>query len=276
MRVAVTGANGFVGRHVVRALCAMDAEVIAVSRTLPAEPTEAASHVALDVSDHSRDPFRRLGSPDVLVHLAWGGLPNYKSARHVDVEFATQLKFLRSFVDGGLKHLMVSGTCLEYGMQSGELREDMPTQPTTAYGVAKDTLRQSLQGLLPPEELTWLRLFYLFGPGQAPSSLYSQLRDAVARGDESFDMSPGDQLRDFLPIEEAARTVALLALRPYAGGIVNVCSGRPVAVRDLVLGWLARWNASINLKIGVHPYPDYEPHSFWGSRTKLDGLLVAR
>lgn len=276
MRIAVTGANGFVGRHVVHALKSMNADVVSVVRPGTENPQHLSGTeiVKLDMAD-SGGAFERMGRPDALLHLAWGGLPNYLSSNHVKVELPIQRRFLKACVDSGLRRMVVTGTCLEYGMLSGELREDMANNPTTAYGMAKDQLRRDLQGAASARgtELIWLRLFYLYGPGQAPSSLYSQLAAAVARGDAVFDMSPGDQVRDFLAIEDAALVITRLTAQDNGTGIINVCSGQPTTIHDIVHEWVNTWNATISIRLGTYPYPDYEPFAFWGSRTKLNNLL---
>ena len=276
MKIAVTGTGGFVGQHVLRALQSTDAEIVAVLRPgstrLPVAPDVKVS--LLDFGDGGADSFARIGRPDSLIHLAWGGLPHYQSRHHVDSELPLQRSFLESCIRTGLKHLVVTGTCLEYGLQSGELHEELPARPTTMYARAKDELRSSLQLLQTRFDfgLSWLRMFYLYGPGQAATSLYAQLQAALARGDTRFSMSPGDQIRDFMPVDEAARDIALAARRRMNDGITNLCSGRPVRVVDVVHEWLRQWNTTIELDTGVFPYPDYEPLAFWGNRRKLDGL----
>lgn len=276
MKVAITGATGFVGRHVVAALLARDMEVVAAARAPERVFADCGqlTTVALDISVPG-NAFARLGEPDVLLHLAWGGLPNYHSKTHLENELPKQIAFLDDCVRGGLKQLVVTGSCLEYGMQLGCLDEALPTEPVTAYGQAKDKLHGHLQehvhttGL----QLTWLRLFYLYGPGQASTSLYSQLRAAVAAGTTEFPMSPGDQLRDFLPIETAATHISTLLLNAPGAGILNLCSGVPITVAALVRKWLQNWGAELQLNLGVYAYPDYEPQEFWGSTRKLDTLL---
>lgn len=278
MKVAVTGASGFVGSHVVRALAALEGvELIASSRSpiAPDRLPAGVRHVAFDIASASGDAHARLGAPDVLVHLAWGGLPNYLSPHHLESELPAQYRFLRAMVEAGLPSLLVTGTCYEYGMQSGELDESMAGAPGNPYAQAKAALREKLELLQAsvPFALTWARLFYSWGDGQAPTSLYPLLRAAVARGDRSFAMSRGDQVRDYLPIEDAARDLAALAVRAPGAGIVNVCSGKPVSVRSMVEGWLAMHGWGIALDLGKYPYPAYEPLAFWGSRARLDELL---
>lgn len=277
MKVAVTGATGFVGRHLVAALLRQGVAVVAASRAH--EPVYPASSqltsVRLDIAAVDA-PFAQLGEPDVLIHLAWSGLPHYRSSEHLVNELPRQIAFLDACAHAGLQRLVVAGTCLEYGMQSGCLDEELPAAPITAYGQAKDRLRVHLQELagIGGPQLTWLRLFYLYGPGQAPTSLYSQLRAAIASGLTEFPMSPGDQLRDFLAIEEAATKLCALALNAPGAGIVNLCRGVPTTIAELVREWLRDWRANLNLKLGAYPYPDYEPIAYWGCTRKLNALLA--
>ena len=278
MRVALTGASGFVGRHVLSALVAAGADVTALTHRNPLTTTAGTAQRTLDLDLLPERILESMGVPDVLVHLAWGGLPNYRSDHHVQVELPRQVRFLRACIEGGLSRLVVAGTCLEYGMAPGERSESDQTAPVTTYADAKVRLHRELQALQGRHDfgLTWLRLFYLYGPGQAPSSLYSQLGAAVASGAPRFGMSPGDQVRDFMPVKQAANRIASIALRHPDAGIVNVCSGIPVSVENRVRAWLREWNAEITLDRGVHCYPDYEPHAFWGSTKKLDSLAGGR
>ena len=278
MRVALSGAGGFIGRHVLAELVRCQQTVVAIARDadrIPCGP--GVSIVTLDLAAPPSDCFVLLGRPDVMIHLAWEGLPNYGAARHVEIELPRQLAFLRSLIAGGLPALVVAGTCLEYGMHSGELRETLPAMPVINYAIAKDRLRRELEGLRAAHHfaLTWARLFYTYGPGQAQGSLWPQLAAAVARGDKRFDMSGGEQLRDYLPVQEVARLLVALALKRFDAGAVNVCSGKPVRVRDLVESWLAAQQWRIELNLGHYSYPDYEPMAFWGERGHLDEVLGA-
>ena len=277
MKIAVTGASGFIGQYVLADLLVRNATIVAVTRNASrlAGLDGAVRIVEMDMAHPHRNCYEQMGRPDILIHLAWDGLPHYKSLHHFDSELPRQYQFLKTLLDAGLPSLLVTGTCFEYGMQSGKLSEDMQPLPGNPYGYAKDALRRQLTFLKSnkPFNLTWARLFYLYGEGQSPHSLYSQLRQAALRGDARFDMSGGEQLRDYLPVTEAARQIVRLALAQRNLGAINICSGTPISVRRLVEQWLRENHWNIELNLGHYPYPDYEPLAFWGDRHRLDTCL---
>ena len=179
-------------------------------------------------------------------------------------------------VDNGLQNLVVTGTCFEYGMKEGCLSEDMESDPQNPYALAKDRLRKFLEELQrqKPFTLQWIRLFYMYGKGQNPNSLLSQLENALDRGDRAFNMSAGEQLRDYLPIEKVAEYIVKIALQSKVNGIINCCSGVPIKVKDLVKNYLKAKNKKIELNLGYYPYPDYEAMAFWGDDNKLKKITT--
>jgi nucleoside-diphosphate-sugar epimerase len=273
VKVLVTGATGFVGRHVVTALLAKGHEVTAVARD-PAKARAQKWHAQVKFieCDVHRDLARVLSSappPEVMVHLAWPGLPNYKDTFHLEENLPADLGLLKQAVAAGVRRLVVAGTCLEYGMQFGPLTTAMETRPTTPYGLAKDTLRKALEMMqaTTPFALQWVRLFYMYGEGQNPKSLLAQLDQAIAQGEPEFRMSKGDQLRDYLPIESVAACFVKAVETPHVTGVINCCSGEPVSVLEMVERRLAERGARLRLVRGHYPYPDYEPLAFWGVPT---------
>ena len=264
MKIAVTGATGFIGRHVLATLANYDVDIVAVSR-------HDKHCLNMDIADVNSNTYEQLGSPDVFIHLAWDGLPNYHSLHHFETELPKHYQFIKQLVEAGLSSVVVAGTCFEYGMRSGSLSTELRPQPSNAYAYAKTALHQQLQFLQGKKNfnLAWARLFYLYGQGQAASSLYSLFQQAVTRGDKIFNMSGGEQLRDFLPIEIAAQQLVDLALQ-QSNSTVNICSGQPISVRRLVEQWRSEKNSDIELNLGYYPYPDYEPMAFWGKKNIID------
>jgi nucleoside-diphosphate-sugar epimerase len=277
MKVAVTGATGFIGRHVLAELAERSVESIALVRpsTEKALGFIRCNLVQIDLHNPPPNAFELMGKPDVLIHLAWSGLPNYKSLHHLEQELPAQYRFLKNMIESGLKTLVVAGTCFEYGMKYGSLSEELCVHPNSPYGFAKDALRCQLEYLKAthPFQLVWARLFYLYGDGQSESSLLPQLRGAVERGDQLFNMSDGEQLRDYLPVTTAASYLVSLGLAQKDVGIVNVCSGIPISIRKLVEGWIKESGWTIELNLGYYPYPDYEPIAFWGDPQKISSLI---
>jgi dTDP-6-deoxy-L-talose 4-dehydrogenase (NAD+) len=276
-RIAITGASGFIGHHVLDELLQYDLEIVAVTRdaSLLNKYAQSVKVIEFDIANTQDNVFDKLDRPDILIHLAWDGLPNYKSLHHFETELPRQYHFLKTMIDDGLKSLVVTGTCFEYGMQSGCLREDFPTLPSNPYGYAKDALRKQLEFLkvIKPFNLTWGRLFYVFGEGQSRTSIYTQLREAILRGDRTFNMSGGEQLRDYLPITEVAGLIVKLALVNKNLGVVNLSSGMPISVKNLVENWIDQNHWDIKPNLGFYPYPDYEPMEFWGDNNLLKTAL---
>jgi nucleoside-diphosphate-sugar epimerase len=278
MRVLVTGSTGFIGRYVVPLLLKQELDVVTTSRDEKKAKRfdwyGKTEYKPCNINDRGIDFFNFFEEPDIIIHLAWDGLPNYKSPFHVEKNLPANCRFLKNFLDGGVKKLVVAGTCYEYGMQCGCLSEDIATMPVTQYGLAKDTLRKYLEMIIPEynTSFNWVRLFYLYGEGQNENSLIPQLRRAILSGDKVFNMSGGEQLRDYLNVKTVAEYICSIALQTEINGVINCCSGKPISIRRLVEKIVSEMNSDITLNVGYYPYPDYEPLAFWGDVSRLKSI----
>jgi len=279
VNVLVTGATGFVGRHLVAALLARGCAVRAVARNVETAASmpwiNNVEFVAADIHAADLDIAALTDGIDVLAHLAWPGLPNYRALFHFEHNLMADYRFIKGAVEAGVKQVLVTGTCFEYGMQSGPLGESVEPQPSNPYGLAKHTLHLFLQNLQQekPFTLQWARLFYLHGEGQNPNSLLAALDRAIDAGEASFNMSGGEQLRDFLPIASAADYLAAILHQRDFNGVINCASGQPVSVRALVEQRLRERGAALKLNLGHYPYPSHEPMAFWAVTERLQQLL---
>ena len=276
MKIAVTGATGFIGRHVRNALAKTDHDIVLVARRSEraGEITARESIVAADLHHERTDWFKLFGKPDAVLHLAWGGLPNYMDAYHVEVELPMQSKFLKALIESGLKKLVVTGTCYEYGMSSGALSEDQETNPNTPYGIAKDNLRKELFELQQRKnfDLTWARIFYPYGEGQSESSLYSQLKNAILSNQE-FLMGNGRQVLDFIQVEKVASSLLSLLTSCMNLRVVNIGSGKPQTVAAFVQEQIRIFQSDLVPSFGSIPDREYESVSFWSDNSRFDSLV---
>jgi dTDP-6-deoxy-L-talose 4-dehydrogenase (NAD+) len=267
--VIVTGATGFVGRYVVRCLVDRGYNVIAIGRNLEKAKSfdwfESVKFICLDYHRQNLelDSYQKTS----LVHLGWDGLPYYKSLFHFEENLPKNYEFIKDLISKGVEAALIVGTCFEYGMINGEISSDHPTSPSNSYAFAKDCLRKQLEFLKQQSDFSmkWARLFYVYGEGQSERSILSMLDKAIADGDEFFNMSAGEQLRDYLPVEKVAQKLVEIYECDIEGNF-NVCSGEPVSMRRLVEKHIRNCGSSIKLNLGFYPYVDYEPMAFWGKK----------
>lgn len=281
MKVLVTGATGFIGNHVVKELLKNNCHVITTSSNQNKAKTfswfNGVKYVPFNLSESESNInfFNFFSRPDAIIHLAWEGLPNYNSLFHIEENLFRHYRFLKNLVSNGANDLTVTGTCFEYGLQEGRLSEELPALPANAYALAKDTLRKFLEQLQKNIffSLKWARLFYMYGEGQNPNAILSQLNKALTDNAKEFNMSAGDQQRDYLPVEKVAEYIVKIATQKKVEGIINCCSGIPITVNKLVKNFLEKKDQMIKLNKGFYPYPPHEPMNFWGDDAKLKRII---
>lgn len=279
MRICITGATGFLGSHLVPVLLEQRHSVIATYRdsakAKAMDWTESVEWVQCDLFDLPENPFMAFGKPEAMMHLAWGELPDYKNNAHLARSLPAHSRFLRAMIDGGLKHLLVAGTCLEYGMVEGKIDESTPLVPHTPYGQAKARLYQEIMPYCEKNGIIfqWARLFYMYGNGQPAHTFFSQLEKAITQRAQTFDMSGGQQIRDFLNVSDVAKALTAIVLQDQINGPINICSGREITLENLAKEYLQQRHAQLELNLGVYPYPDWEPFRFWGNDAKLREIL---
>lgn len=280
MKVLVTGATGFIGNYVIEELLMRNIKVVATSsKVTKAKEKSWFSKVEYYPFNFNIDNLQNLydyfNKPTHLIHLAWQGLPNYNEDFHLKECLPQQKNFLNNLINNGLHDITVTGTCFEYGMQEGELKETIDCKPANNYAIAKNELRIHLEKFKKEANLSfkWLRLFYMYGNGQNSKSLIPQLNDALQKKEPIFNMSGGEQIRDFMSVEEVAKNIVTIALQNKIEGLINCCSGNPITVKQFVLNYLKTKNATIKLNLGYYPYPNFEPFKFWGNTEKLNKII---
>ena len=237
MRLLVTGASGFIGRHVLELLRRHGVAAWTLGRSLPGG-WPSANHLSCDLlagGDDCAQSLRQL-APSHLLHLAWVTDPaSYQTtALNTDWQRAT-CALAQSFSQAGGRHMVVAGSCAEYDWSQGWCRENTtPLLPATPYGVAKDATRRWLQrhaterGL----RLAWGRIFFPFGAWQSAHRLIPALLASLQGRRAAFPVQ-ALQRRDFVSAADVALALWTLLQTP-AHGCYNISSAQPVAIADLV------------------------------------------
>lgn len=268
-RVLLTGANGFVGRQVLRSLYRQGAEVVAVLREGAPAPDGPADIL------RTKDLFaesvafweRSCRDIDAIAHVAWYAEPGkYLHSRlNFDCLEGT-LRLAKAAVNAGVSRFVGVGTCVEYdlGTPAVARREPLsvqaPLRPTTPYGAAKAAAWLALSQALPGNGVAfaWCRLFYLFGEGEDPRRLVPYLHDRLSRG-ETAELSSGNQIRDFMDVRDAGHQIAQTVLGT-AEGALNICSGIPTTVMELATRIASEYRRPDLIRPGARPdNPDDPP-----------------
>jgi nucleoside-diphosphate-sugar epimerase len=276
MKLLVSGATGFLGQNVLPYLSKLDHEVFLIIRDekeieILSITYPSFTMICYDYLSESGDPIRNM-SFDIFLNLAWGRLDNFYSPWHMDQELPAQKKLLLDVIAAGVKSVVSIGTCLEYSNLSGEIHESDLCEPTIPYAVAKNELRKYLEFVCKSKliKYCWVRLFYFYGPGQQPRTLYGQLENAVKSGQESFIASTnGNQRLDYTHIDEVARKLVWLLFSRSAEGEINLSSGNSQTLREIVNKWIIDENWKILFSWGSDTPRTYESNSFWGSNEKF-------
>ena len=282
MRVLVTGASGGLGQLVVTDLLNLGFEVIATSKNIEKAKElsfyDKVDYISYDfyTNNGNSNLYELFKKPDMLIHLAWDKLNDYQNELHETLILESQKQFLDNLISNGLINVNVIGSCYEYGLQEGELIETMDSIPTLSYTIAKNKLRLYLEEKkqINSFNLTWIRVFYVFGDILGRKNLYTLINQAIKNNDESFDMSGGEQVRDFLTPKEISKLIVQISIQNEITGIVNCCSGKPIKLKDYVQEYLNLCQSKIKLNLGVFPYTTYEPITCWGNTDKLHKIVL--
>ena len=274
-KILVTGAGGYIGQHVVKALLDKGADVIATDIRLD-DVDDRATKVQKNIFEENENIFTEMGSPDVCLHMAWRDGFIHNSEKHIE-DLDSHYKFISNMMKGGLKQMAVMDSMHEVGYYEGAIDENTPTNPLSLYGIAKNTLRQ-LTFLLGKNEnviVQWIRGFYIFGDDLKNNSIFKKIVEAEQEGKTEFPFTSGKNKYDFLSIYDMADQIAEIVLQDKINGIINSCTGQPMTLAEKVESFIKENNFKIKLKYGAYPDRPYDSPGIWGDATKINEIMKA-
>lgn len=272
-KVLVTGANGFIGRHVLEVLQARSVyEIHAL--TLGEPPVDSKNTVwhRVDLLDVGQvEMLMKTIRPDLLLHFAWYTAPGkyWTSDKNIVWQKAS-IALIKRFYENGGQRMVGAGTCAEYAWSLGILfEENTPLEPATLYGQSKLRVGTFLKEYCQEhgKSSAWGRVFFLYGPYEdsrrlMPSVICSLLQNKPAL------CTHGEQIRDFLYVKDVASAFVAL-LESHVTGPVNISSGVPVALREVVIAVADCLGAGDQVKFGALVAPRDEWPLIVGNNRRL-------
>jgi len=275
--VVVTGANGYIGSHVVEELLQHTEKfsVVAASLNDSALPADI-RFVPLDIIAEAQNEtlYERLGCPDICVHLAWRNGFQHNSLSHL-VDFPRHFLFLKNLAEHGTRQFAVAGSFREYGSVNGMADEHAPVKPDNYYTLSKSMLKNALEICFAGKDicLQWLRPFTVYGDDARNQSILSKIIQWEAEGKDFFPFTDGNEQYDYISVEELARQIVAIISQTAVDGVIDCCSGKPTRLGDFVEGFLKENHFRIRPDYGAFKRREYDSPVIYGNRKKLDMIL---
>ena len=201
MKILVTGANGYIGTGVVKALLSLNQDVIATDFNVDGIDKRAKA-IAGNIFE-LENPFEYFEKPDVVLHLAWRNGFVHNSETHL-VDLPNHFAFLSRLAESGVKKIVALGSMHEIGFWEGRINEDTPCNPMSLYGISKNALRETLDLLCKQKNIKfqWIRGYYIVGNSEKGASIFSKITAAEKDGKIEFPFTTGKNQYDFIDYDE--------------------------------------------------------------------------
>ena len=262
----ITGGTCDIGREIVRALIKKNKKVILLARDIiKAKSIFKNSKIVYHYFDLQKKLNNlEVSTNSILIHCAWENSRDVYHKSHMQNIIKYHYRFIDKMVSLGVKKVIITGTCSEFGITYGPVKFNDDTNPCTPYSVSKDYLHKSLRLLENNKnfELIWLRLFYIYGESIDKKTVVSLFCKAIKNCDNVFPMSFGNQRFDYLPVNEVANKIIKSINKE--SGVYHICSGKPIKLRKLLEKIKIEKKSNIKLNLGKYPYREHEPLAIWG------------
>ena len=239
MKILLSGGSGFIGRNLLKYIDHnKNYNILAVGRNLEKIRDNKVEQFKLDLNK-IEDNFEKIKkyNPDIFLHLAWEGIPNY-SEELSKKNYLNTIKIIKMIVrETSCKKILSTGSCWEYndGNAIGECKEDQLIDLKKPFSIYKNKIFNEVYKICEEKKIlfNWLRLFYVYGPGQEKSSIIPLLID-VMKNNKKININFPSNKNDFIFIDDVVSIINKFIIKNYSSGIYNVGTGQGTSIYTLL------------------------------------------
>jgi len=273
MRVLLTGASGFIGRHLLSQLVDAEIDAVVVGRSRPDGYTGDFIEADLLQPEGSKEVAQHAGASH-LLHLAWYAEHGQYWTSPLNLRWVeASVRLVEAFCAADGQKVVAAGTCAEYDWAFGYCREDStPLNPATLYGTAKDATRRLLEAVCKSSQtqFAWGRIFLPYGKGEDSRRLIPSLIDVFQGKRAPFGVN-ANAYRDFLHVEDVASGFVQLLLSD-ADGHYNIASGQPTQIAEVVRSIAHAFHGDPRVVLDLSTERPGEPEILFGDNQRLKAL----
>ena len=267
-KILITGANGFLGYNLVHYLYNnVNCNIVATDINLSKLEKFNINKIEADIldCDDKKNLFEYFNKQDGF---------NHKAASHI-INLPKHYKFLTNIIENGCKSVSVMGSMHEVGFYEGEVSAQTPCFPLSNYGIAKNALRQMMSVYCDEKDVSfkWLRGYYITGDEKHNHSIFTKILNFVDEGKKTFPFTSGKNKYDFLDIHDVIKQISAASLQTKENGIIEICSGKPVSLREKVEEFISSKHLDIKPEYGAFPSRKYDSNAIWGDSSRIQKIM---
>lgn len=271
--VLITGANGYIGSHVVAALLNTNEKIKVVACDFDNYNIDKrANFVRYDILANANNSnlYNEVGKPDILLHLAWKDGFNHNATSHIEL-LSSHYLFIKNLIDSGCTQIAIAGSFREYGACNGKVSENHECVCDNNYSLAKQTLHKAIKFYIEDKNvcLYWLRFFTPYGNDHLNNSILSKILKWEEEGKETFPFTDGKEEYDYIHVKELAKQVVATISQNKIKGEINICTGKPTSLKFIVENFIKENNLKIRPIYGAFKKRNYDSPIIYGDNAKI-------